>query len=148
MGIPEQFFTVYQETWLFLGSCLLGLPLGLLWDALRLLRCMLPHHTAAVFLEDVLLVFAGAVLVQSYAAVFARGALRYYDAFGCVCGFVIYCCTVGAVTGRMFSKIRHGRAAVFHQMKHLCCLIWKKTNRLFVGCPENSRKRRKMSENA
>lgn len=148
MEIPEQFFTVYQETWLFLGSCLLGIPLGLLWDAMRLLRCLLPHHAVAVFLEDMLLVFAAAVIVQCYAIVFARSVLRCYDAFGCVCGFVIYCCTVGAVTGRMFGKIRHGRSILTHQMKHMCCLIWKKIGGVFVGCPEKSRKRRKMSKNA
>ncbi|MDD5947525.1 MAG: spore cortex biosynthesis protein YabQ [Oscillospiraceae bacterium] len=148
MEIPEQFFTVYQETWLFLGSCLLGLPLGILWDAMRLLRCLLPHHAVAVFLEDVLLVFAAAVAVQCYAIVFARSALRYYDALGCVCGFVIYCCTVGAVTGRILHRIRHGRTALAHQMKHMCCLIWKKIAGVFVRCPEKRRKRCKMSKNA
>ncbi len=148
MEIPEQFFTVYQETWLFLGSCLLGVPLGILWDAMRLLRCLLPHHSVAVFLEDVLLVFAAAVAVQCYAIVFARSALRYYDALGCACGFAIYCCTVGAVTGRILHRIRHGRTALAHQMKHMCCLIWKKIAGVFVRCPEKRRKRCKMSKNA
>lgn len=148
MEIPEQFFTVHQETWLFLGSCLLGLPLGLLWDSLRLLRCLLPHHAAVVFLEDVLLVFAGAMLVQCYAVVFARSALRYYDALGCFCGFVIYCCTVGSVMSRIFSRIRHGRA-MLHKCSHqICCGIWQKIRSVFVGTPEKKKKLRKMSENA
>ncbi len=148
MEMPEQFFTVYQETWLFFGSCLLGIPLGLLWDVMRLLRCLLPHHAVAVFLEDVLLVFAAAVFVQCYAIVFARSALRYYDALGCLCGFGIYCCTVGGVMGRIFSRIRHCRTAVIDRTKHMCCLIWKKIRAVFVRTPEKSKKLRKMSKNA
>lgn len=136
MEIPEQFFTVYQETWLFLGSCLLGIPLGLLTDGLRLLRCLFPHHGAVVFFEDMLIVCAGAVLVQCYAILFARSELRYYDAVGCICGFVIYCCTVGAVWGRMLRRIRQGRKWIMGGVCDGSCRIWQKIRPVFVRSPE------------
>lgn len=136
MEIPEQFFTVHQETWLFLGSCLLGIPLGLLTDALRLLRCLLPHHGAVVFLEDMLIVCAGAVLVQCYATLFARSELRYYDAVGCLCGFLIYCCTVGAVWGSMLRRIRRGRERMMGGLRTGSCRIWQKIRPVFVRSPE------------
>lgn len=136
MEIPDQFFTVHQETWLFLGSCLLGIPLGLLVDALRLLRCLLPHHGAAVFLEDGLVVCTGAVLVQCYAILFARSELRAYDAVGCLCGLVIYCCTVGTVWGRILYRIRLGRTRIMQGVSSVCCGIWQKLRSVFVGSPE------------
>lgn len=136
MEMPEQFLTVHQETWLFLGSCLLGIPLGLLMDALRLLRCLLPHHAAAVFLEDMLIVCAAAVLVQCYAVMFARSELRAYDAFGCLCGFVVYYCTVGAVWGRMLRRLKKGRMRITQGIRGLCCGIWQKICAVFVRSPE------------
>ncbi len=146
MELTEQIITIEQETWLFLGSCLLGIPVGMLLDLMRLLRTILPHHAAAVFLEDAVLVIFAAVLVQCYAIMFARGALRYYDALGCCCGFLIYLCTVGAVWRRMLSRMRRGVQRFSFGFQQCCYRIWQKTQAVFVRSPEkqkNNRKREK-----
>lgn len=146
MELSEQIFTIEQETWLFLGSCLLGIPVGMLLDLMRLLRTILPHHAAAVFLEDALLICFAAILVQCYATMFARGALRYYDALGCCCGFLIYLCTVGAVWQRMLSRMRDGVHRFSDRFRQSCYRIWQKMQSVFVRSPEkrkNIRKREK-----
>ena len=39
----ETFFTVQEQTRLFVLACLAGIPLGMLYDGLRILRAVFPH---------------------------------------------------------------------------------------------------------
>ena len=41
--IPDTYFTVQEQTTLFLFACLLGLPMGLLFDLFRMLRVLFRH---------------------------------------------------------------------------------------------------------
>ena len=52
--IPDTYFTVQEQTTLFLFACLLGLPMGLLFDLFRMLRVLFRHAIVVVAIEDIL----------------------------------------------------------------------------------------------
>ena len=52
--IPDTYFTVQEQTTLFLSACLLGLPMGLLFDLFRMLRVLFRHALVVVAIEDIL----------------------------------------------------------------------------------------------
>ena len=56
MNVPETFFTVREELWLFGLSCLSGAVMGLCYDVLRALRQAVPHPGWAVAAEDIIFV--------------------------------------------------------------------------------------------
>jgi len=101
----ETFFTVPEQTRLLFCAVFLGIPLGLCFDVLRVLRMLLPHGKLAVALEDTafLLVWGGALLC--FAGIFARGEMRAYYALGSTLGFLLYRCTIGTVTVRVLHRI-------------------------------------------
>ena len=107
MDMPGFACSVPQETRLFLLSCLLGIPLGLLFDVFRTLRALLPHCAAAVFIEDALFSLSGCVLLQLFASAFAEDTLRWYYALGAVLGLLLWLLTVGAVWMRMIAALRN-----------------------------------------
>ncbi|MBQ6042105.1 MAG: spore cortex biosynthesis protein YabQ [Oscillospiraceae bacterium] len=98
--------TVAEELLRFLRSILLGLPAGILLDLFRTLRILLPHHPAAVFLEDALYAFALCFFLQCYAWMYADTVFRWPYAAGEILGLAAYMLTVGAVWMRMLRRIR------------------------------------------
>lgn len=106
----ETFFSISEQTQLFLGSVLLGLPIGLLLDGFRFLRMLLPHHSAAVFLEDSALTAGAMFLLQTYAVMFGRSEMRGYFCIGAALGFLLYLLTIGCVLTRMRQKLCHAAA--------------------------------------
>ena len=135
---------VSLEARLFLGSCLLGLPIGLLLDIFRTLRALLPHPKFVVFLEDALLSLAGCVLLQLYATVFARDSLRWYFALGAALGLALYLLTIGLLWGRclgVLRKILRGIARLVGRMR-------QKIMRIFVRNGKNIADAEKNAENA
>ncbi|MCR4761494.1 MAG: spore cortex biosynthesis protein YabQ [Oscillospiraceae bacterium] len=98
--------TVAEELLRFLRSLLLGLPAGILLDFFRTLRVLLPHHPAAVFLEDALYAFALCFFLQCYAWMYADTVFRWPYALGELLGLVVYLLTAGAVWMRMLRRIR------------------------------------------
>jgi len=109
MELTGHVFTIAQETQLFLGSCLLGVPLGMFWDGFRLLRTLLPHHWSAVFIEDTVFAAMTALVIECYGMMTAGGAVRYYYAAGALLGLALYLLTFGAVTKRMMLRFRRMR---------------------------------------
>ncbi len=105
MLIPDTFLTIHEETLLFLWSCLLGAALGLLFDAFRALRLIIPHKGWAVALEDVvfLLIWAGAVVC--FTSVLAKGDLRIYYLAGNLLGLILYRLTLGNPVVRLLRRI-------------------------------------------
>lgn len=93
----ETFFPVAEETRLFLLSCLWGVPVGILYDIFRIIRALLPHNKAAVFIEDILFFLVYAVMFMTFCALFARSVARFYYAVGNALGFAVYFCTVGKI---------------------------------------------------
>ena len=96
MALSDYLMTVRAQTWLFLGSCVLGLGLGLLLDCFRLLRVLLPHPAAAVLMEDALYAAGCVLLVQCYAVSFGNGRTELWMILGAVLGLALYLVTAGA----------------------------------------------------
>ena len=138
-GMTEHLTTVSAEAEMFLLSVLLGLPAGVLLDALRLLRALIPHCAAAVFCEDALYVFCLMLLHQCCAVMFLHGSLRFYTAFGMLLGLALYLLTAGAVTGRVLRGIRRVRSGLYGRIR-------QKTARFFVRIPEKTDGAQKISK--
>lgn len=134
--------TVAQETRLFLGSCLLGLPLGILLDCLRLLRAVLPHHTVTVFIEDALFACICCILLQTYAAGFGESSLRWYYAAGALLGLLLYLLTIGAVIARALQRIR----ALSRRIARTAASLCKKAGSVFVRYAKKSKKVQKNAQ--
>ena len=87
--IPETYFTVQEQTTLFLYACLLGLPVGLFFDTFRILRVIFPHHMVAIMLEDILFCFGCAVLLASFTVTACRGEFRLFYPMGMLLGSLV-----------------------------------------------------------
>ncbi|MCR5307257.1 MAG: hypothetical protein K6E36_12280 [Oscillospiraceae bacterium] len=131
-GLTGQIAAVSEEARMFLLSVLLGLPAGLLLDALRLLRALIPHGAAAVFFEDALYVFSLMLMLQCAALMFLQGSLRLYCALGMLLGLALYLLTAGAVTGRLLRSLRRASAVIRRRIR-------QKAARFFVRKSENQR---------
>lgn len=94
MIVPDTYDTVAQELCRFGGAVLLGLPLGLLTDALRFLRRLLRPPGILSAAGDALLPVGAALLLVLYADVFGNGVMRGYYAAGACIGWIIYLCTL------------------------------------------------------
>lgn len=140
--LPEHFFSISEEARLFLGSCLLGLPIGMLLDIFRLLRATLPHHAIAVFLEDVCFALAAMVMLQCYATMFARSDLRGYFAVGALLGLTLYLLTIGTVWMQILRKLKH----CLILPKRVFCRIRRKIHGFFVRFTEKRRNPKKNVE--
>lgn len=105
MNVPETFFSVGEELWLFLLSCIFGAVFGVYYDIFRTLRMAVPHHSFFVVLEDVVFLGTYAVFLSAFASAAARGELRAYFALGGILGFTLYYFTVGKFVIRLMQKI-------------------------------------------
>ena len=96
---PEAFFTVSEQTELFLLSVLAGVTFGVLWDVFRALRVMLPpmRSTALTAVCDALYMIICGLGLYIFSLLFARGEIRAFYWLGALLGAVIYILTVGTV---------------------------------------------------
>ncbi|MDE6834198.1 MAG: spore cortex biosynthesis protein YabQ [Ruminococcus sp.] len=111
MKVPETFFSINEEIYLFGLSCLFGMIIGICYDVFRTARILFPHNTALVVIEDVIFMALYAVFLSSFATVFARGELRFYYVAGNAIGFIFYFFTLGSI--------------IIGTMKKIYCLVIK-----------------------
>ena len=139
MNLPEHILTIHEQTQIFLGSVLLGLPVGLLLDVFRSLRTFIPHGRIAVFWEDTVFISLTAVMLQTYAVMFAHSIMRGYWILGMFLGFLLYLLTIGALWMRFL------RAA--HRISgKIRCRIMQKTAGFFVRISKKCRTQKKSVE--
>ena len=67
----ETFFTVQEQTRLFVLACLAGIPLGMLYDGLRILRAVFPHGKISVAAEDILFLLLWSFHLMGFVSRFA-----------------------------------------------------------------------------
>ncbi|MDO4155604.1 MAG: spore cortex biosynthesis protein YabQ [Oscillospiraceae bacterium] len=114
--IPETYFTVQEQTTLFLYACLLGLPIGLFFDIFRILRVLFPHHLVVTILEDILFCFGYAVVLAAFTVTACRGEFRLFYAVGMLLGSLLW----RLLFGNPFLKIIRRTAIVIHNcLSHL-----------------------------
>lgn len=130
--MSEHIASISEQTRLFLGSCLLGLPLGIFLDLFRFVRTVFPHSAFTVFIEDALFTILSVLAVQCYAVMFAHSQLRGFFAVGAMLGLLLYLVTIGSVWMRMLRKFRR----TFDKFPVFLCMIWKNSARFFVRCSE------------
>jgi hypothetical protein len=92
MELMKEFFTISEQARLFLFSCLLGLPVGIVFDVFRIFRKIFPHKKFVIHIEDVLFIFIWAILIVLYYTSFGLGQFRGIYVLGSGLGFVIYWC--------------------------------------------------------
>ena len=100
-------FTVAGQTWVFLGSLLVGALLGLLYDIFRITRLALPLPAPVVFCEDLCFCLLAAAATFSYLLMAVEGQLRFFVLLGEGLGWALYRLTLGvAVMGCAAALIR------------------------------------------
>lgn len=95
----EAFFTVNEQTELFLMSVLLGGVFGVVYDVFRALRVIFPtlKRTVPTALCDILFFIICGFGIYIFSLTFARGEIRGYYWIGALLGGIIYLMTAGTV---------------------------------------------------
>lgn len=132
MPIPDTFWTTQQELMLFGGSCLIGIPSGLLLDCFRLMRRMVRHPALAVAAEDVLWIVGTAGMLLLYASACARGVFRVYYAAGCLIGCILYEVTLGRPAVRLLSAVWNALLSPLRRLGQAAAMISTKMIDHFV----------------
>jgi len=105
MTLPETFFSINEQVQLFLISCILGAVFGVVYDAFRAMRLLLPHNSLLVAIEDILFITIYTIAVISFTSAAGRGDFRIYYVFGNILGFTLYLATVGSIVIRIINRL-------------------------------------------
>lgn len=142
MNVPETFFTVSEELWLFGISCLFGAVIGVAYDIFRTFRLIVPHNSWLVAAEDIFFLVLYGVFIAAFSAAAARGELRFYFVIGNLIGFMLYLVTLGSIVIRTLRKLFTviGTAVRFVLRPFKTCYVFfrKKAADKFVGNPKNT----------
>lgn len=124
---PEAFFTINEQTEIFLLSVLLGGIFGVIYDVFRALRVVAPplRGTAATAVCDIIFFMICGFGIYLFSLTFARGEVRGYYWIGALLGGIIYLMTAGTV---VIGIIR----AVFGAVSAAVILIYNWTNRNII----------------
>lgn len=97
--LPEAFFTVREQTLLFLLTIPLGIVLGVLYDVFRALRVMFPplRKTIPTAVCDIIYFQLCGICIYLFSLIFARGEIRAFYWLGAAIGGALYLLTVGTV---------------------------------------------------
>lgn len=148
MNVPETFFSIDEEIFLFGLSCLFGVIIGVCYDVFRTARILFPHNTVLVVIEDVVFMAGYAVFLSSFASVCARGELRFYYVVGNALGFIVYFFTFGSIIistmKKIYFAVRKLVGIIFRPFRSVYVNLQEKADK-FVGYSKNSVKRIKKS---
>lgn len=148
MNVPETFFSIDEEIFLFGLSCLFGVIIGVCYDVFRTARILFPHNTVLVVIEDVVFMAGYAVFLSSFASVCARGELRFYYVVGNALGFIVYFFTFGSIIistmKKIYFAVRKLIGIIFRPFRSVYVNLQEKVDK-FVGYSKNSVKKIKKS---
>lgn len=153
----ESFFSVSQQTSLFLMSVILGAALGVVYDCFRVFRIVFPPaaRTAAVAVQDIIFWLIYGFSIFCYSTVAARGQIRFFTFFGSLIGFTLYIFTVGsfvtsvirrAVTS-FYGILRKVYSVTIEPPVNLLRKICQKACLVFVGSHKNEVNTERSGEN-
>lgn len=114
----DTFFSISQQTALFLLSVVLGAGLGVVYDCFRVFRIIVPRaaRSAAVAVQDVIFWLIYGFCVFCYAAALARGQVRLFIVLGSLIGFILYIFTVGNAVTRVIRRVVNAVYGVLHKV--------------------------------
>lgn len=148
MNVPETFFSIDEEIFLFGLSCLFGVIIGVCYDVFRTARILFPHNTVLVIIEDVVFMAGYAVFLSSFASVCARGELRFYYVVGNALGFIVHFFTFGSIIistmKKIYFAVRKLIGIIFRPFRSVYVNLQEKADK-FVGYSKNSVKKIKKS---
>ena len=101
----ETFFSVKEQTQLFLWACVIGVCLGVVYDFFRAFRIIIKHRMLYVFVEDFIFTFFFAITIFIYTTEKGRGEIRFFIFFGALLGFFIYLITIGHIVVTIIRKV-------------------------------------------
>lgn len=137
MTVPETFFTVSEETWLFLLSCAFGAALGVFYDIFRTVRLVFRHGSILVAAEDIIFLAVYCIFLSAFASAAALGQVRGYFVIGNILGFSLYIATLGRLTVKIMKKLINAAKAVmsfiFKPFSLCFAFLCKKECVKFVG---------------
>lgn len=125
---PEAFFTVREQTVLFLLSVVMGAGFGVIFDVFRALRVIVPPMRAKVptAICDVIFFLICGFFVYMFSMTFARGEIRAYYWLGALLGGIIYLLTVGTAVMTVIRFVFGGIYGALHKVYLLCKLQFVK----------------------
>ena len=115
----EAFFTVSQQTALFLLSVVMGAVIGVIYDVFRAVRAAFPfmRKTIPTVVCDILFMLIAGMIVYIFSLLFAGGEVRGYYWLGSALGMIIYLMTAGTV---VIGVIRWVSKLIYR----LICRLW------------------------
>lgn len=115
-----------HQTSVFLGACLLGAALVLLYDVFRILRMALPHYKWVVALEDILFWALGGLLTVLFLVASNDGQVRFFIVVGVALGGVLYHFTLSQIVMSLAHWIiRLVTRLVIRPIRWLLGVIWR-----------------------
>ncbi len=90
---------------IFLFSCFLGIVLGLLYDAFRLVRMIINRHNIFIFIQDIIYFLLSAFITFLFVLIFNDGESRFYILAGEGIGWIVYHLTFGEFIYKCSEKI-------------------------------------------
>lgn len=117
----------------FLYALAFGAVTGVLYDAFRIIRVAFPIGRAAVFVEDMVFLFAAGILNFIFFLELNSGEIRVFILLGTIAGFVIYYFTVGMLiikSAKLIVKIFRMIfgfvfGIIFAPIKKICSFLYK-----------------------
>lgn len=137
----ETFFTVSEQTTLFLYSILLGAALGVIFDVFRILRAFFRHGSVLIMLEDAFFVFLWGASLVVFSLALARGEVRLFYLIGSLLGFTLYILTLGraivlaakAVAGAVNRFISRIYGMFVPPIRHFFVVLYQRIKPVFVN---------------
>ncbi len=145
--IPETYFTVAEELWLFIYSVIFGVLSGIVYDVFRALRSVFRHRFFAVFIEDCIFFAIYSLALMCFAVMFSRSQVRAYYALGNIIGFALYHFTLGNIILSVIRKAVYILKKALQTLWHMISKIAQKITSKIVKNAEIVRMNKKMNTN-
>lgn len=95
-----------QQLRYFVIALAVGIAMGVIYEAFRLIRLISPKGKMLCFVCDVLFMSLASLISFVLTVVINTGIIRWYILLGEVVGFFVYMRTIGRVSGALFRLIR------------------------------------------
>ncbi len=125
----EYILSLSTQTKSFLYSLGFGLLIGVLYDALRVVRLILSFSKAAVYITDFLFALVSAVMTFLFCLSVTNGEVRSYIILGEFIGFSVFYFSFGSVAVRFTEK---SVRKIFNAVKRFFHFIFSPFIRIFT----------------
>lgn len=89
----------------FLYSLVVGVGIGVFYDAFRIIRIILPKAYIIIFIEDILFCLSTGIILCIFIFNAGYGIIRGYAVVGTGIGFTVYYLTIGKIVYRLSEAI-------------------------------------------